>query len=246
MSSDLHQRVVKLKGRENYDTWKIASKSYLVIKELWSCIEKEPDENKPKELEKDLKAWSELSLLIHENFYSYIANTNTAKAAWTKLEKSFEDSGLCRKVELLKQLVQMTLDTYGSVEEYVSKMVVTSLKVEKAGLKIDDELLASLMLAGLPDQYKSLVMAIENSTAKLTSDAVKTFLLQETRLNSKSNSSGAFSVRSNPGIFKFRCHKCGELGHMAKYCEKNEVKSKETDEVKNNAHYVNNQFQSGL
>lgn len=245
---DLHQRVVKLKGRENYDTWKIAAKSYLVIKELWSCIEKEPNADKPKELEKDLKAWSELSLLIHENLYSYIAGTATALAAWTKLEKAFEDSGLCRKVELLKQLVQTTLDQCASVEEYVSTMVAMSLKVAKTGLTIDDELLASLMLAGLPDQYKSLVMAIENSTAKLTSDAVKTFLLQETRLHSKSHSSGAYSVHPKSVVFKFRCHKCGELGHMAKQCEQTEVKSnvKSRDEVNSKVNFAQSQFQTGL
>lgn len=114
MSSELSQRLSKLKGRENYDTWKIASKSYLVIKDLWSCIENEPDPEQPDTLAKDLKAWSELSLLIHENLYSYIAGTTTAHAAWKKLESSFEDRGLCRKVELLKQLVQMwRIGTHG-------------------------------------------------------------------------------------------------------------------------------------
>lgn len=118
-----------------------------------------------------------MTLLLDETTYSYIAETT--KKAWNNLENSFDDSGLCRKVELLKQLVKLTLAECDSVEDYVSRMVTTSLKVVKAGLNIDDELLASLMLAGLPEEYKSLVMAIENSTTKLSSDAVKTLLLQE-------------------------------------------------------------------
>lgn len=246
MASDLHQRLVKLKGRENYDTWKIAAKSYLVIKDLWSCVKTEPDPSKSDAVAKDLKAWSELSLLIHENLYSYIANTTTAMEAWKKLESAFEDSGLCRKVELLKQLVQMTLEACDSVEEYVSKMVALSLKVQKAGLKIDDEMLASLMLAGLPDQYKSLVMAIENSSTKLTSDAVKTLLLQETRLCSQKQNGGALSARSKSGDYKFRCHNCGKMGHIAKYCEKVEVQSKTKEESKHSANVARDVWKTGL
>lgn len=128
----------KLKGRENYDLWKISAKSYMVIKGLWSCVLKEPTTSKMEEMEKDLKALSELKLLLDENLYSYIAGAETTKQAWMNLEKSFEDSGLCRKVELLKQLVKLTLADCDSVEDYVSRMVTTCIKVGKAGLKIDD------------------------------------------------------------------------------------------------------------
>lgn len=94
MASDTMNRFSKLKGRENYDLWKISAKSYLVIKGLWSCILTEPTATKTEEIEKDLKALSELTLLLDENLYSYIAGAKTAKQAWMNLEKSFEDSGL--------------------------------------------------------------------------------------------------------------------------------------------------------
>lgn len=179
MTSSEARTFSKLKGRENYDLWKVSAKSYLVINGLWSCVSKEPSADKTEEIERDLKALSELTLLLDETMYSYIAGAETTKKAWDKLETSFEDSGLCRKVELLKQLVKLTLAECESVEDYVNRMVTTCLKVGKAGLKIDDELFASLMLAGRPEEYKSLVMAVENSTKNLSSDAVKTLLLQE-------------------------------------------------------------------
>lgn len=136
MSSDTIRSFTKLKGRENFDIWKVSAKSYLVIKGLWSCILAEPTANKTDEIEKDLRALSELTLLLDENIYSYISGATTAKSAWENLEKSFEDSGLSRKVELLKQLVQLTLADCDSVEGYVSRMVTTSLKVVKAGLNV--------------------------------------------------------------------------------------------------------------
>lgn len=137
-------RFAKLKGRENYDTWKISAKSYLVIKKAWSCVANGLSANASAEQkESDLMAWSELTLLIHENVYSYIAETKSAKEAWTALETAFEDSGLCRKVALLKQLVQLKSSECASMEEYINQVTMTSLKVKKAGLKLDDEIVAS-------------------------------------------------------------------------------------------------------
>lgn len=168
-------------------------------------------------------------MLVHESVLSYIIDTSTAHEAWESLETAFEDSGLCRKVELLKQLVQITLDESNSVEDYINNITMTSLRVKRTGLNLDDEVVASLMLAGLPNEYQSLVMAIENSTDNLTSDSVKTLLLQEPRLANKKRIDSALLVKSKKvgatGTFKYRCHKCGEVGHMAKECaEKDENK----------------------
>ena len=43
----------------------------------------------------------------------------------------------------------MKLSAFGSVQEYFREMIMMSLKVQQSGLKLDDELVASLMLAGL-------------------------------------------------------------------------------------------------
>lgn len=217
-------RFAKLKGRENYDTWKISAKSYLVIKGSWNCIMYGLAESADQTAkDTDLAVWSHLLLLLEENIYSYMASTKTSKEAWDALETTLEDSGLCRKVGLLKQMVQLKLSDCSSMEEYVNRLVMTSLKVTKAGLKLDDEVVASFMLASLPEEHTPLVMAIENSSKKLTTEAVKTFLLQETRFDPKLNSydTVAFTAKSrNRSTNNFRCHKCGEISHFASSCRK--------------------------
>ncbi|XP_037024246.1 uncharacterized protein LOC119066082 [Bradysia coprophila] len=225
-------RFSKLKGRENYDTWKISAKSYLVIKKAWSCVENGlTSEATSVQKEADQMAWSQIILLIDESVYSYIAETKTAKEAWDALQSAFEDSGLCRKVSLLKQLVQLKLSDCTSIEDFVNRVVMTSLKVKKTGLNLDDEIVASLMLAGLPGEFNPLVMAYENSSEKLTTEGVKTLLLQETRFNTDDETSEALYTKSTKRRTEnFRCHCCGEIGHFAKYCpEKTNGERKKKD-----------------
>lgn len=234
-------RFSKLKGRENYDTWKISAKSFLVIKKAWSCvINGLPAAASTAQLEADLTAWSELSLLIDESVYSYIAETTTAKDAWTALETAFEDSGLCRKVSLLKQLVQLKSSECASMEEYINQVTMTSLKVKRTGLKLDDEIVASLMLAGLPMEFTPLVMAYENSSEKLTTEGVKTLLLQETRFDSNDeNGTALFSKSTKRKTTIFRCHYCGEIGHFAKSCpEKSDSTKVESGNYGKFGHFV--------
>lgn len=38
-SSGAMASITKLKGRENYETWKFAVRAYLEMEDLWSCVE---------------------------------------------------------------------------------------------------------------------------------------------------------------------------------------------------------------
>uniref|UniRef100_A0A2H1WMQ1 SFRICE_037191 n=1 Tax=Spodoptera frugiperda TaxID=7108 RepID=A0A2H1WMQ1_SPOFR len=52
-------------------------------------------------------------------------------------------------------------------------------KLRNIGFIVDDEWLGTLMLAGLPEIYKPMIMAIESSGVKISADIIKTKLLQE-------------------------------------------------------------------
>lgn len=108
-------------GRENFDSWKKAAQSYLIIKGLCKWCQNEPSASASAQgIADNEKAKAELTLLLEETNYSYVAEDDTAKKAWQNITKAFEDSGLSRKVSLLQQLVSLKLNDCVSMEEYVN------------------------------------------------------------------------------------------------------------------------------
>ncbi|XP_058982660.1 uncharacterized protein LOC105262273 [Musca domestica] len=240
MASALSFPFDKLRGRENFDTWKRQAKSYLILKNSWKIIENglAVDANE-KDKENNEKALAEITLMVEPSNFAHIAKAKSAKEAWQALVSSYEDTGLTRKVELLKQLVQLKLSDCDNVEDYVNRMIMASMKVQQAGLKIDDELVASLMLAGLPEEFKSLVLAVENSKTQLNVDMVKNLLLQDAKFDGIKKEDAAFiSKKKFIKGKKFRCHGCKKEGHFIRNCPNKKKfenyncaqKQKETDD----------------
>ncbi|KAJ0179561.1 hypothetical protein K1T71_005273 [Dendrolimus kikuchii] len=209
--------IEKLLGRENYNTWRFAVKSYLQHEELWECI----DARSAVDNKKDLKAKSKIILLVDPINYVHIENATTAREVWCNLQKVFEDSGLSRKVGLLKDLINTTLDNCASIEEYINKIVCTAHKLRNIGFNVDDEWLGTLMLAGLPDHYKPMIMGIESSGITISSDFIKTKLLQEIKVSKSTvffTKHKNVSNQSKPKAKGPRCYNCHKYGHVKSQC----------------------------
>lgn len=174
----------RLKGRENFGVWRIGAKAHLITKGHWPEFNLDvaalSDDTKKSA---NLKALAELTLLLDSSVYTYIEDCKTAKAAWNALGKAFEDSGAVRKVTLLKQWITLRLSDFGSMQEYVNQCLVLRSRVKSAGFEIAENVAGSIMLCGLPDEFKSLVMGIESKSEEITVDYVKNILLQEVDFN---------------------------------------------------------------
>lgn len=154
--------------------------------------------------------------------YVHIQDAKTAKEVWLNLERAFDDNGLTRKVALLKDLITTTLETSKSVEDYVNKIMTSAHKLRNKGFTVDDEWLGTLMLAGLPEMYKPMIMAIESSGVKISADIIKTKLLQEVQ---SSDTTAFYSAKKKQFEKQTyvkpkgpRCFNCNKYGHVSKNC----------------------------
>ena len=127
------------------------------------------------------KACGKLVLSVDPVVYHHIRNQTSAKAVWDKLKSVYDDRGLTKKVTLLRNLTTPKLENCASMEEYVNQVTSTVQKLEGIDMQIPDELIGAILLAGLPGEYRPMIMALEHSGTNITADLVITKLLQGLR-----------------------------------------------------------------
>lgn len=64
------------------------------------------------------KAKTKIILLLDPVNYVHVQDCETAKQVWDKLTETFENSGLCRRVSLLRSLLTTRSEDCGGVREF--------------------------------------------------------------------------------------------------------------------------------
>lgn len=216
-----NQSYPKLKGRENYQTWVITAKSYLIVKDLWKYTQTIPSDSEDDSAKvKHEKCLAELTLLIEPKCYSYIEGAKNAKEAWDLINKTFSDNGVTRHSQILQDLVTMKRSKCSSMEDYVQKMTVLYQKTKSCSFEIGENVVASLMLGALSEEYKPLMYGVGKDSKNLTLDFVQNLLLQEVDSNIEQNDETASAAGSKKFFDKkkkVKCYNCGG-GHFSRNC----------------------------
>ncbi|KAJ6649269.1 Retrovirus-related Pol polyprotein from transposon TNT 1-94, partial [Pseudolycoriella hygida] len=216
--------------------------AYLEHEGLWGCVTgTDTDQGKM------VKTKSKLILLIKPINFSHIQHCTTPKQVWDVLKRTFDDNGLMRRVNLIRIMATTKLSDCVNMEAYVNLIMSTAHQLTDIGVILNDEWIGTFMLSGLPESYGPMIMALENSATVISSDAIKTKLLQEFTPSEQSNSSKAFSTfkkqasrkkggknwttkSSEPSVGKsdIQCFACQQYGHKAFECPKKKKNTNET------------------
>jgi len=130
--------------------------------------------------------------------------SNIAEQSWECLQNTYQDKRINNRCRLLRKLVSLKFEQFQSME-YGTEILFALQQLKDIGKEVDDELLTVLMLQGLSEEYEPLRMTLDNTTEKITSDLVKTKLLQ---LNAKEVASGESAMLArNKGRVHNKNHK---------------------------------------
>ncbi|KAK9709302.1 hypothetical protein QE152_g26708 [Popillia japonica] len=122
------------------------------------------------------------------------------------------------------------------MESYVTSILTTSQEIAAVGKPLDDELVATPLLWGLTSEYQPMKLALETSGVEITTDYIKTKLLQED-YNPRGKQGGGDNafVSQHRGKDKSKrskqvsqlnkiqgpCYICNRKGHKAADCFRN-------------------------
>jgi len=166
----------------------------------------------------------------------------SAKEIWNKLKTTFERKGTSSRLYLLKKLITMKFDDNESMETHLSQFDDLLRQVRLSGGKLDDDLIACMLLLTLPGSFNMVITAIETlSSDKITLEFVKSRLLdEEIKRNSRSacstgkdNSSVKAAFGTSTNRFPFKCNFCHKPGHKKQDCWKWKRQQENTDKSAN-------------
>lgn len=80
---------------------------------------------------------------------------------------------------LMRTLFDLDYNDFGNMNRYVIKSPSFAQKLTDIVNPVEDNLLAVILLAGLPPEYKPMVTAIDSFDMPITTELVKSKLLQE-------------------------------------------------------------------
>lgn len=235
----------KLTGN-NFPNWIFSVECMLVELDLWDVvISKELDLTDPIIKRKDERAKAKICLACDESVYPVIRSAKTAYETMNCLKTAYANSGLMRRLTLMKKLLSNELNKSSGMQEYVNNTLAIQQQLTAIGAGVEDEFVAIILLTGLPDKYNSLVMALEHSPeAKLTTESVVAALLKEDLRTSGPTSSVNTALYNKNSNKKF-CSYCKKLGHLVSECRnKKKVSAKNPKNVltENNCTNYTSQF----
>lgn len=246
--------IQKLKGNENYHTWQFAMKNLLAYNGLSKCIETVDVEATTNaaatvrcaetDASKRAKAKAIIILAIEQSIYVHINKCNDAVSVWTTLQKLYEDTGLSRKIGLLRSLIQCRLEDCNDMQDFIDKIMSAANKLTGIGFGISDEWLGAILLAGLTEKYEPMIMSIESNNQEISADAIISKLMDMKQSNSngeafigkgKFNKNKRKGKKNNVANKKRECFICGSEQHLANACPQKKTDNKsDKQKVKTN------------
>lgn len=220
-----------LRNKDGYCVWKFRMRNYLLHEDLWSTIEGYPAGDLTPasvKVRNDAKALAKICLTVDGAAVTHVRCAKTAAEAWKSLQKAFEDKGMGRRLALERKLYRLSLSDFDNIELYINAVMSTAQDLADIDKVIEDTSIAAIILGGLTPKYDPLIMALENCNIDVTTDLVKTRLLNEMSKDAATSVESVFHTKAKPKSKKKEvvCYECKVPGHKRPDCPLRSKKGK--------------------
>lgn len=244
MNSDFGQIKIDQLNHGNYHVWKIRIQHLLNLKGLEDFIVNDPP-TKSEELEawrkKDGKAQATIGLTLSDDMLENIRDVKSAKDMWNSIKNVFERHTLLNKLSARRKFYTAALSENEPILKFSNRIRQLASTLKNMNVAITESEMAMAFLNGLPDEYHSLITAldsIDSDGRELSWDHVKSRVLQEEQristrsMEAQAKSEAAALVAANtppvtsctncqrrpPPRQRPFCHHCKRHGHVESKC----------------------------
>jgi len=147
---------------KNYGDWKFWMQNFLIDAGLWYCVS--PKEGHAVDPDLDLRALAKINLSLKPCAAKVTKKCLTSKAAWDALRGEYESTALVRLIGLYSSLFKTHFENFPSMQLYVDHILSIAEQLESIGQPFPDSVVGGIILGGLPDQYKPLILASKDQS----------------------------------------------------------------------------------
>jgi hypothetical protein len=143
------------------------------------------------------------------------------------LEKLYEGKGRNRKFMLLQELFKMSMEG-DNMDSYLRAVREKLSELSTVGLKLEDDIKLAIILNGLPERYRYLVVSLEKQE-KIDFDELTARLLEEETKVDPRAAAGTMAMAAARKVYKDpedECHYCGQKGYWKKDCRVRKYRDK--------------------
>lgn len=245
---------IPLFNGENYATWRPQMEGILHKGRLLKYVngtEARPADGATQATwdDKDLDARSELLISMEPAQVALIKNFKRSKEVWDYLEETYDRKSTRQKVEEFRKLVNIRMDNSQTMDEYLREFSAIVMRLTELDAKLDDDLLVTLLIDSLPENYKEVqaafdaakdfpsmkvvrirLMEIGDRKKEINGTAMRVKNFNYTKYNKNKNNRSDNQFRDdnhNNRIFRYNCRRCGKRGHKARDCWSNSTVHRE-------------------
>ena len=226
---------------DNYHTWTVQVKCWLVTKGLFKWTQASPAAGEEGEAvpaadqESDATALAYIGMTLTEQHLPTFSECETAKDAWDAFAKLFKSKSKARRMQLKSEMSSLAKQPGEPLVKYFSRAKHLKSQLLSVGTTVPDDELALSVLNGLPAEYQTLRTVLTASDDDMSLDELMPKLLVVENEDSKPvPESKAFVARPGMGHANKgrtgasgkspketrKCHFCGKPGHLKKDCWK--------------------------
>ena len=239
-NSGRYARLVFDGDERHYEQWEVKFLGYMRLQKLKDTIL--PLEGTEIDAAKNEEAFAELIQFLDDKSLSLVMRdaVDDGKRALEILREHYAGKGKPRIISLYTELTSLVKKSSESVTDYVIRAETASTALNNAGETISDSLLIAMILKGLPESYKPFVVVVTQSDKQQTFTEFKAALrsfedteracvsaiddsVMKAGVGKASTYGSSTMATGNPGTSNIVCHKCKQIGHIARHCSRKKL-----------------------